>query len=129
MTARIKFPETAELKKRLITDLALYRESKDKAQEQDWIHLSYKAFVDFFENKRGKIKENDLIVGAYFAYGWMPTMLDLKGDLDEAVRLANKASLDEDLNEEELEILRGVVNNSLVGTSKLLQFKIGRAHV
>ncbi len=61
------------------------------------------------------------------AYGWMPTILDLylqpsKLDLASASSLLTKARNDGSLDASELSDLATLVNNSLVGASKLLHF-------
>lgn len=53
------------------------------------IHRSYREFVDFFAFKK-ELTEHDVVIGAYFTYGWMPTMLDLRGDLSEITTIANR---------------------------------------
>ena len=83
---------------------------------------SYPEFLEYFKNV-DTITRHNLIIGINFTYGWMPTILDFQSDdFDEAVSILNKAKNGNNLNLEELEILKGLFNNSLVGTSKLLHF-------
>lgn len=86
-----------------------------------WIHNSYKEFVDFFKCD-GEITKHKFIIGAYFTYGWMPTMLNLEDDISAAVKVANKAKNGELISDEEMEALACAVNGSFVGASKLLHF-------
>ncbi|WP_412474177.1 hypothetical protein [Halobacteriovorax sp. YZS-1-1] len=88
--------------------------------------LSYFEFIKFFEEK-DVISKNDFVIGCNFSYGWMPTILNFKNEKDEeinlCVELVNKARNSQELlRKEELEILKKVVNNSIVGVSKLLHF-------
>lgn len=53
----------------------------------------------------------------------MPTILNLNlTRLEKVLEILNKAKKDENLNPSELEILKKAINNSMVGTSKLLHF-------
>ena len=86
------------------------------------IHRSYRRFVAFFKN-RETISEDDFIIGCYFTYGWMPTMLDLRGELADSVNLANKVKAQGYVpTAEEIQTLANNINGSVVGTSKLLHF-------
>jgi len=67
------------------------------------------------------------VCGAHMIYGWMPTILELyfeptKLDLGGATDLLTKARSTGTLTDDELKKLSVLVNNSLVGTSKLLHF-------
>jgi len=88
---------------------------------EEWIHLSYRSFVGFFEGK-SSIKPHDALLGASLAYAWMPTILDFRGDAGEVAGLLQKAAKGVDLDADELEVLASAVNNSMVGASKLLHF-------
>jgi hypothetical protein len=85
-----------------------------------WIHISYKEFLEFFASK-DELTPHDLVIGAYFTYGWMPTMLELKGDIDVVTAFANK-SRREAISEGEFSRLAEAINGSVVGASKLLHF-------
>lgn len=82
------------------------------------IHLSYQLFVNFF---KGDLSDDKILSGAYMVYGWMPTMLRLKGPKEPVLELAYVArfgAVDLVL----LESCARTLNNSLVGTTKLLHF-------
>ncbi len=87
------------------------------------VDVSYKEFLRYFE-RVDAIKPHEFVIGATFTYSWMQTTLtlrhqdrfeDVSAYLD-AVRLGN------DLDGESLSLIKSVVNNSMVGTSKLLHF-------
>jgi hypothetical protein len=88
---------------------------------ENWIHLSYKEFLVFFRSKK-ELTSHDLIIGAYFTYGWMPTMLELKGDMNLVAAIANKAREKADVSRVEFSCLADAINGSVVGASKLLHF-------
>ena len=58
-------------------------------------------------------------VSVDIAYSWMPTMLKHKGDYKKINQLIFKAK-NEDLEISELEEFKSLVNNSIVGVSKVL---------
>ena len=83
---------------------------------------SYPSMIKFFEEKE-KISYDDFIVGCHMVYGWMPTILKLGfEEIDELLRVLNKAKTSDVLTKEELELIKVNVNNSIVGGSKLLHF-------
>lgn len=85
-------------------------------------HKSYKYFVSYFLEK-SYLTESDLVVGANFTYGWMPTILNFKStEFERAVKIINKAKRPERITDDEILILKRLINNSLVGVSKLLHF-------
>lgn len=88
--------------------------------------VSYPHLLAYFAS-RGSIEPGDVVRGAHMVYGWMPTILELypepgKTDLPAAARLLTKAKSSGVLDATEIESLAGLVNNSLVGASKLLHF-------
>ncbi len=84
--------------------------------------ISYPFFIKYFKNIE-KIKVDNLIVGTHFVYGWMPTVLNLNvTELKDVLSILNEAKKGFILNEDELLKLKKCINNSLVGTSKLLHF-------
>ena len=90
-------------------------------EENSYVN-SYQEFIEYFRNVL-KIEKHHLVISSHFVYGWMPTILKLKlTHLDKVLQLLNKVQTDEILKPKELEILRSSINNSLVGTSKLLHF-------
>jgi hypothetical protein len=84
-------------------------------------HRSYRAFLNFFDSKK-RLSEDDVVVGAYFTYGWMPRMLKLRGDLKGVTEIANRVKGKEMIGEEEIKRVSEAINNSIVGASKLLHF-------
>lgn len=82
------------------------------------IHASYKLFLDYFD---GELFDSKVLAGAYMVYGWMPTMLRLKGPRESIFELA-RAGRDCSVDISKLESCARTLNNSLVGTSKLLHF-------
>jgi hypothetical protein len=54
-------------------------------------------------------------------YGWMPTMLRLKGSVDSVYKAAY-AAREGRLNPEIIDACSATLNNSLVGTTKLIHF-------
>jgi hypothetical protein len=88
-------------------------------------HSSYSEFVAYFK-KISKINRHNMIIGINFVYGWMPTIFEFKQEDDKkikrAVQLLNKVKNKTILDANELNFLKSLFNNSLVGTSKLLHF-------
>jgi len=88
--------------------------------------VSYPHLVSYFASK-ATISAEEVVCGAHMVYGWMPTILDLysnptKLDLFGAAELLTKARYNGIVTDSELQGLAGLVNNSLVGASKLLHF-------
>ena len=84
---------------------------------------SYQEFVKFFKNN--PIDEHSLILGCYFTYGWMPTILkNFDGTLIDHSIIAslNGVKDGKKLDSESLKTLKTIVNNSIIGASKLLHF-------
>jgi len=99
------------------------------ASSKDSIHISYRHFIEYFENCE-RLEEHNVVIGAFFTYGWMPKMLNLKGDLSNTVTILNKVKRNGDkLDEAELRLIRQNVNRSFIGTSKLLHFVRPDIHV
>lgn len=87
---------------------------------------SYPHLCAYFADK-DELDARDVVVGAHMVYGWMPTVLGLDTDAVKGLSLAQAAALlnaarSRDLNRDELLALKGMVNNSIVGASKLLHF-------
>ncbi|MGF1903477.1 hypothetical protein [Aliivibrio sifiae] len=94
----------------------------DDEDPNDTFHKSYYYFLKYFSQK-DVITEEDLIIGANFTYGWMPTMMRFKSeDFELSVSILNKAKSEIRISSQELMVLKGLINNSLVGASKLLHF-------
>jgi hypothetical protein len=88
--------------------------------------LSYPYLLSYFTSKR-VVDPADLVRGAHMAYGWMPTILELYPeppnlDLAAGAELLTRARRHGALSDEELGSLASLINNSLVGASKLLHF-------
>jgi len=81
---------------------------------------SYEEFIQYFQNIP-VIGKHDLIIAAHFIYGNMPTTLhlELKNE-PELLKVLNKAKTTVVLDTEELEIVKKNINNSMIGTSKIL---------
>jgi hypothetical protein len=92
--------------------------------ENDSYIETYPEFIKYFEMiDVGEINEHNLIIGSHFVYGWMPTIIRLDlTEKDKAIFLLNAVKSGHILKENELNILKNVINNSLVGLSKLLHF-------
>lgn len=87
---------------------------------------SYPYLLEYFSSKPS-FDAGDVVRGAHMIYGWMPTILELhpeqgRSGLDEAAQTLAKAKAGSALFDEEIETLAALVNNSLVGASKLLHF-------
>jgi hypothetical protein len=86
-------------------------------------YVSYREFLKYFDAIK-KINRHNLIIGIHFTYGWMPTIFDFRSDnFDSAVHILNRVKSGKELiSPDDLILLKGLFNNSLVGTSKLLHF-------
>ena len=88
--------------------------------------VSYPYLLDYFSSKQS-FSAADVVCGAHMVYGWMPTILELypslgETDLDAAAEVLTKAKEGKDIASSEVEALAILVNNSVVGASKLLHF-------
>jgi len=88
--------------------------------------ISYLHFIDYFKSKE-ILSAHDFIIGAHLVYGWMPTMLEIYTDnpdmdLETGTTLLNRAKNGEVLTDNDFNFLIKLINNSLVGTTKLLHF-------
>lgn len=73
----------------------------------DTIQRSYHHFVHYFAELES-LTQHNVVIGCHFTYGWMPTMLDLRGDLSTALELLNQVKQEgARLTEEELRTLSG----------------------
>lgn len=94
-------------------------------QDNSYI-ISYPHLLSYFASKQ-QLAAEDVVRGAHMAYGWMPTVLALYPgppniDLSTGAQLLNTAKSSGDLSDTEIEKLAHLINNSLVGASKLLHF-------
>jgi hypothetical protein len=102
-----------------ILDLASCLENDN---DEDRYNKSYYHFVKYFEDKE-EMTEHDLVVAANFTYGWMPTILNFKTDeFNSVISILNEAKGPERISGDQLMTLKKLINNSLVGVSKLLHF-------
>jgi hypothetical protein len=94
-------------------------------QDDSYI-VSYPHLLSYFASKQVFVAE-DVVRGAHMAYGWMPTILALypkatKIDFQIGAKLLSKAKNKGLLTDDEIAQLASLINNSLVGASKLLHF-------
>ena len=92
---------------------------------------TYPAFIHYFQEIQ-IIEPHHLIIAANFTYGWMRTALTFKSqnisnsrfkdDIGAAVKILNRAKSEGKISDDELMTLKRLLNNSMVGTSKLLHF-------
>lgn len=88
--------------------------------------VSYPYLLEYFSSKQS-ISAGDVVCGAHMVYGWMPTVLELypeqgESDLNAAAKTLEKARKGGVLDNAEIQSLAALVNNSIVGASKLLHF-------
>lgn len=88
--------------------------------------LSYPYILSYFES-HDPLSVADFVRGAHIVYGWMPKVLKLHTQppnltLAQAASLLESARTQGTISDEHLCNLVRVINNSLVGTSKLLHF-------
>jgi len=99
----------------------------DELNSEHNYHKSYRCFVEYFKDL-DTITEDNFIIAANFTYGWMPTILNFKPDsvskveFGNVLALLNKAKGSTRLSEGDILKVKALVNNSIVGTSKLLHF-------
>lgn len=85
-------------------------------------YLSYLEFLKYFSDLK-TITQHNLTIGINFTYGWMPTIFDFRSDnFDAALDILNEAKSGNMPTSDNLVLLKGLLNNSLVGTTKLLHF-------
>ena len=83
---------------------------------------SYFEILSFFQEER-ILQESHLIIFAQIIYGSMPTMVNINlKNKDKLLAILSKARDGGEVNLEEIKIIKEYINNSLVGTSKLLHF-------
>ena len=94
-------------------------------QDNSYI-ISYPHILSYFSALEA-IGAADVVRGAHMVYGWMPTVLGLYPEnpnktLNEIAELLTKAKNNDPLSDAQIQDVASVVNNSLVGASKLLHF-------
>ena len=105
-----------------INEILKFSESLKPEGMNSTYFKSYSSFIKYFSEK-DVLTEDDLIIGANFTYGWMPTILKFKSDnFSDSVKILNKAKLSDRISKDEILELKSMINNSLVGVSKLLHF-------
>lgn len=113
------------------------RSNSIKASKRKLEWDSYDHYIEFF-SKKMKLNKDSLILAMGVAYSWMPTMLSIYimeyKDLDQSVKDVKKLleikSFSEinECKEEIIETIKrisAIINNSVVGTSKVLHFFSG----
>jgi hypothetical protein len=88
--------------------------------------VSYPHILSHFQTIDA-FSERDFVCCAHIVYGWMPTVLSLNPgnlpiSLQRGAELLTQSKRKGKLTDNEVEQLRNLVNNSLVGASKLLHF-------
>ena len=102
---------------KFFVDAVKFKRSKSLSYE-----FSYPHFIKYFEDI-ADIETHHLIIGINFTYAWMPTIFEFGNtDLKRPLAILNKVKKGDELVFGELETLKKLFNNSLVGTSKLLHF-------
>jgi hypothetical protein len=101
-------------------------EPNTRVLQDDSYILSYPHILSYFSAK-STFDAADLVRGAHMVYGWMPTVLELypdppNHDLAAGAALLTKAKSAGALSDQEIGSLSAIINNSLVGASKLLHF-------
>jgi hypothetical protein len=106
-----------------ITPSKFIKDARNTAIQQRSDFISYPEFLKYFKNL-DEITKHTLVIGISFVYGWMPTIFDFRSDnFDEAIKVLNKAKNGTELiTIDDLTLLKGLFNNSLVGSTKLLHF-------
>jgi len=99
-----------------------FQDCKNFKVENQTYDVSYPEFLKYFREVKTITKHN-LVIGINFTYGWMPTIFDFRSNnFDEAIEILNNAKKGLVPTIAQLESLKVLFNNSLVGTTKLLHF-------
>ena len=84
--------------------------------------ISYPELVTHFANVE-RFGQHEVIIGASIVYAWMPKVLQWKnGDFGSVAQLLNRVKEGDRLRPSEMSGIASLVNNSVVGASKLLHF-------
>jgi hypothetical protein len=103
-------------------DSLLDNAMKTKEKGVDIYNESYQYFTGYFD-KADPIGLDNFYIGVYFTYGWMPTIPEIKlSDPKRLLACLNFVKAGNLLPDDDLLFLKGAVNNSIVGGSKLLHF-------
>lgn len=97
--------------------------AKYKPPDNSWFIQSYRVFV----SKRQIRTKREFIELIAFAYSWMPTIPDIEPITEAKWKLIRRYisrlnGLDESELQQFLKLLVPIINNSIVGTSKVLHF-------
>lgn len=115
---KIEFPKIDQT----FFDSLLNNSMTAKEAGADIYNKSYQYFTKYFD-KANPIDLEHFYIGAYFTYGWMPTIPEIKiPDSERLLTCLNFVKTGNLLEEHDLFFLKGAVNNSIVGGSKLLHF-------
>jgi hypothetical protein len=115
-----KIKEMIEAFKQRITVEKFIRDGAQFEIKRKSDYLSYPEFIKYFSEIETITKHN-LIIAINFTYGWMPTIFEFCSDnFEEIINILNRAKQGTIPTIAELDLLKGLLNNSLVGTSKLL---------
>ncbi|MCP9237940.1 hypothetical protein [Lewinella sp. JB7] len=92
-------------------------------KDDDSYIQSYSSLLTYFQSS-DPIDWSRFVVGVHAIYGWMPRVLTIKSEnKNHIVNLVNQVRFEKlDLERKELLDLKLCINNSIVGTSKLLHF-------
>jgi hypothetical protein len=101
-------------------------ESQTSISRENSYILSYPHILAYFQSLND-FSAQDFVCCSHIVYGWMPTVLDLYPsqsniNLQQGAELLTSAKQQGHLNDIDIEQLARLVNNSLVGASKLLHF-------
>lgn len=100
------------------------------AIENDYYVRAWRPIVNHFKNRDSLLTWDDFLIGLHLAYSWMPTIPKLERTFSvsavqqsQAIEVINRLrELGKMPNVEELETLKSICNNSIIGVSKLLHF-------
>jgi hypothetical protein len=108
--------------KRVSVEQIVRDERKVQFQPNDSYLQSYPEFVAYFAGLE-EITRHNLIIAANFVYGWIPSILEFKSqDFASAVAVLNEVKHGGLIRKQDLALLRGLIDNSMVAVSKLLHF-------
>jgi hypothetical protein len=83
---------------------------------------SYPHFIRYFQDI-SEISEHHFFISTNFIYGWMPTIVSYAiSRIPETIKYLNLVKSGHILTLNQLQIVKETINNSIIGTSKLLHF-------
>jgi len=85
----------------------------------EWYQESYDDFINYFKGKK-KLCRRDIVLGIAMAHSWMPRIPRTPVISKTVVNLVN--DLSKTFDKQNIQDLKIIINNSIVGTSKLLHF-------